>query len=98
MISAAVTLQAVEDLNANLETINNRYGVDYESDDAGAYEAAAGWLVFVAVMGMVIEILIIIIRILNIAFINQAFILFGITVSNYNVTMHVYSYTILRKR
>ena len=89
MISAAVTLQAVEDLNANLETINNRYGVDYENDDAGAYEAAAGWLVFVAVMGMVIEILIIVIRILNITFINQAFILFGITVSNYNVTMHV---------
>ena len=89
MISAAVTLQAVEDLNANLETINNRYGVDYENDDSGAHEAAAGWLVFVAVMGMVIEILIIIIRILNITFINQAFIIFGITVSNYNVTMHV---------
>ena len=90
MICAAVTLSTLEDLNDNIDTINNRNNrevINY--DDSDDYEAAAGWLVFVAVMGMVIEILIIIIRILNITFINQAFILFGITVSNYNVTMHV---------
>ena len=82
MICAAVTLSAIEDLNDNIDTLNdraNRQVVNYEDSDD--YEAAAGWLVFVAVMGMVIESLIIILRILKIDFINQNFLIFGIVVS-----------------
>ena len=82
MICAAVTLSAIEDLNDNFEVINSRFGVDYEYRDSGDHEAAAGWLVFVAVMGMVIEPLIIILRILNISFVNQNFLIFGIGVSD----------------
>ena len=88
MICAAVTLSTLEDLNDNIDTINNRNNrevINY--DDSDDYEAAAGWLVFVAVMGMVIEILIIILRILNISFINEHFFIFGIAVSNYHVTV-----------
>ena len=88
MICAAVTLSAIEDLNDNIDTINdraNRQLINY--DDSDDYEAAAGWLVFVAVMGMAIEPLLIIIRILNISYVNQYFLIFGIGVSNYHVTM-----------
>ena len=88
MICAAVTLSAIEDLNDNIDTINNRANrqlINY--DDSDDYEAAAGWLVFVAVMGMVIEPLLIIIRILNISYVNQYFLIFGIGVSNYHGTM-----------
>ena len=87
MICAAVTLSAIEDVNDNFDAINSRFGVDYEYRDSDNYEGAAGWLVFVAVMGMVIEPLIIIIRILNVSFINQNFLIFGIGVSNYNVVV-----------
>ena len=85
-IFAAVTLSTLEDLNDNIDTINNRNNrevINY--DDSDDYEAAAGWLVFVAVMGMIIESLIIFLRILNISFINQNFLIFGIVVSKYNV-------------
>ena len=97
MICAAVTLSAIEDLNDNFEAYNNRRNANFEYRDSGDYEAAAGWLVFVAVMGMVIEPLIIILRILNVSFINQNFLIFGIVVSNYNVAMYVRSYTVLWK-
>ena len=82
MICAAVTLSAIEDLNDNIDTLNDRFtGPDVVYEDSDDYEAAAGWLVFVAVMGMVIEPLIIILRILKIDFINQNFLIFGIVVS-----------------
>ena len=82
MICAAVTLSAIEDLNDNIDTYNDMFtGPDIEYEDSDDYEAAAGWLVFVAVMGMVIEPLIIILRILKIDFINQNFLIFGIVVS-----------------
>ena len=88
MICAAVTLSALEDLTDNIDMINERARrevIDY--DDAGDYEAAAGWLVFVAVMGMAIEPLIAILRVLNFSFVNQNFLIFGIVVSNYHVVM-----------
>ena len=88
LICSAVTLSAIEDLNENIDAINNFFStVEVTYDNSGDYEAAAGWLVFVAVMGMVIEPLIIILRILNISFINEHFFIFGIAVSNYHVTM-----------
>ena len=88
MICAAVTLSAIEDLNDNFDAINMRYNRDVvEYSDSNDHEAAAGWLVFVAVMGMVIEILLIIIRILNISFIKEHFVIFGIVVST--VAMYV---------
>ena len=90
MICAAVTLSAIEDLTDNIDMINNRANrqvINY--DDSDDYEAAAGWLVFVAVMGMVIEPLIGLIRILNISFVNQNFLIFGIGVSNYHVRSYV---------
>ena len=87
MICAAVTLSAIDDVNENFEAINNLFvTTNYEYRDSDDYEAAAGWLVFVAVMGMVIEPLIIFLRILNISFVNQYFFIFGIGVSNYIVT------------
>ena len=87
MICAAVTLSAIEDLKDNIDAINERFSTRLEYEDSDDYEAAAGWLVFVAVMGMAIEPLIIIIRILNFSFINQNFLIFGIGVSNYHVAM-----------
>ena len=86
LICAAVTLSAIESLEDNIDTINNRARQQLiHYNDSDDYEAAAGWLVFVAVMGMIIESLIIFLRILNISFINQNFLIFGIVVSNYNV-------------
>ena len=85
MICAAVTLSAIEDLNDNIDTINDRFNTQYEYDDSDDYEAAAGWLVFVAVMGMAIESTILIIRILNISVVNQNLLVFGIVVSYYHV-------------
>ena len=88
LICSTVTLSTLEDLNDNIDAINDffsRLEVRYNNSDD--YEAAAGWLVFIAVMGMAIEPLIIILRILNISFINEHFFIFGIAVSNYHVTV-----------
>ena len=60
-----------------------------EYEDAGDYRAAAGWMIFVAIMGMIIETVIIVIRILNISFINQNFTIFGITVSHFFIIINV---------
>ena len=90
MICAAVTLLAIEDLTDNIDMINdraNRQVINY--DDSDDYKAVAGWLVFVAVMGMVIEPLIGFLCILNISFVNQNFLRFGIVVSNYHVRSYV---------
>ena len=92
LICAAVTLSAIEDLNDNVDTINDRSTrIQVSYDDSDNYEAAAGCLIFVAVMGMVIEPLIIILRILNISFINQNFLIFGIVVSDYDVVVNAIS-------
>ena len=86
MICTAITLSALETLIDNIDTINDEAGttfIDYKDSDD--YEATAGWLVFVAVMGMAFESLIAIIRILNVSFVNQHFLIFGIVVSDYYV-------------
>ena len=49
-------------------------------ENSGRYRSAAEWLIFVAVMGLIIQTVIIVIRILNISLINQNFILFGFIV------------------
>ena len=94
LICAVVTLSAIEDLNDNVDTINDRSTrIQVSYDDSDNHEAAAGFIIFVAVMGMVIEPLIIILRILSISFINQNFliILFGIVVSDYDVVVNAIS-------
>ena len=91
MICAALTLSAIDDLNDNIDAINDRFGAQIDYDDSNDHKAAAGCLVFVAVMGMVIESLAIILRILNFSFINQNFPIFEIGVSNY----YIFSYVIL---
>ena len=75
MICAGVATSAVNDFEDYSDT--NR--LDY--NEAGDYRAAAGWLIFVGVMGMVVEGAIILLRILNINIINQKFIIFGFIVS-----------------
>ena len=82
MICAAVALSAIERINGSYEEINRLTRSDRnEYENAADYEAAAGWLVFVAVMGMLIEPAIIAVRILNITFVNQNFPIFAIAVS-----------------
>ena len=76
MICAAVALSAIENVNSAFEDIRQDYR---DSDD---YEAAAGWLVFVAVIGMAIESAIIIVRILNVSLVKQNFLIFVIAVSS----------------
>ena len=80
MICAAVTLSRIESINNNVDAINEDFDFGYEYSDSSDFEAAAGWLVFVAVIGMVIEPAIIILRILNISFVNANFLIFGIVV------------------
>ena len=60
-----------------------------EYEDAGDYRAAAGWMIFVAIMGVIIETVIIVIRILNISIINQNFTIFGIAVSQFFNVLHI---------
>ena len=75
LICASVVTGALD----NIEDVDDDDDVDVGS--LGRYRSAAGWLIFVAVMGMIIETVIIIVRILNISFINQNFIIFGFIVS-----------------
>ena len=78
MICASVVTNAVGNVDDN---INEASDGRREYDNAGDYRSAAGWMIFVAIMGMIIEIVIIIIRILNITIINKNFIIFGFAVS-----------------
>ena len=80
MICAAVVTGAVNDVEDNLEDVESSDNIDDEFN-AGSYRSAAGWLIFVAIMAMIIEIAVIIIRILNISFIRLNGIIFRITVS-----------------
>lgn len=77
MICAGVATGAVNDFEDYSDRDTNRF--DY--NEAGDYRAAAGWLIFVGVMGMVVEGAIILLRILNINIINQKFIIFGFMVN-----------------
>ena len=78
MICASVVTSAIDDVEEGVEEVS---GTD-EYENAGDYRSAAGWLIFVAVMGIIIEIVIIIIRILNITFISNNCMIFGIAVSH----------------
>jgi len=75
MICAAVTLEAIADVQDRFDMIRQ----DYEN--AGSYRSAAGWLVFVAVLGMLYEPAVAAIRFLNVEIINQNFMIIGIVVS-----------------
>ena len=79
MICAAVALSAIDYTDDTLEDLKlNSY-----DDDVVNYEAAAAWLTFVAVTGIVFETLLIVIRLLNFSFINTNFLIFAIVVSSY---------------
>jgi len=80
LICAAVTLSAISDVE---DALKEYFGDDREYQDASDYESAAGWLVFVAVMGIIIESLIMFLRILNFSIINEHLLIFGIVVSSY---------------
>ena len=77
MICASVAASAIDDVEEDLEEVSG--GDEYEN--VGDYRSAAGWMIFIAIMGIIIETLIIIIRILNISIINNNCITFGIIVS-----------------
>jgi len=76
LICAAVALNNIRDLDDHPGDINRVY------EDAGLHESGAGWLIFLAVMCMVIEPLIILIRFLNVAIVNENFLIFAIVVSD----------------
>ena len=77
MICAAVVVSAVNGVEDNLEEVDGE-----EYDNAGSYRSAAGWLIFVSIWGMIIEICVIILRFLNISFISLEGIIFRGTVSH----------------
>ena len=85
MICAAVVSGAVNSAEDNIEEASD--GRE-EYDNAGSYRSAAGWLIFVAIMAMIIETAVIIIRILNISFIRLNGIIFRLTVSHYNLYVY----------
>ena len=78
MICASVVTNAIGNVEDDVNEISEG---EEEYEDAGLYRSAAGWMIFVAIMAMIIEILLIVIRILNISIINKNFIIFGIAVS-----------------
>ena len=49
-------------------------------DDRDRYEAVAGWMLFISVMGMVTETFIVIARFLNLSLVNKNFALIGVMV------------------
>lgn len=77
MICAAITQSAINDVD-NYQKDRNR-----EYRDAGKYRSAAGWLIFVGVMGMLIESAIIIVRILNLSLVKTYFTIFAFIVSTH---------------
>ena len=79
MICASIAANAINNVEDDIQEISN--GMQ-EYEDVGDYRSGAGWMIFVAIMGMIIETVIIVIRILNISFINKNFIIFRITVSH----------------
>jgi len=85
MICAAVILGALSSLEDNADTLNR------DLDNVSDYRSAAGWMLFVAIMGMIIEPTLIILRFLNIEIINQNFILIGFIVSNSFLPVSIYN-------
>ena len=81
MICASVTASAIDDVEEDLEEVSD----SDEYENIGDYRSAAGWMIFIAIMGIIIETLIIVICILNISIINNNCITFGIIVSCYFV-------------
>lgn len=74
LICAAVALASIKGVD---DSLNGLYV------DASLRASGAGWLIFVAVMCIAIELTIIIVRFLNITFVNQYFLIFGIVVCKY---------------
>ena len=91
MTCAAVASGAVNDFEDYSDRDTN--ALDY--NEAGDYRAAAGWLIFVGVMGILVEGLIILLRILNITVINQNFIIFGFVVSPVLLYVCIIGYAVL---
>ena len=83
LICAGVTLGAVSSAEDNADRLNDGRT---DSVDFGKYRSAAGWMLFVAIMGMIIEPSLILVRFLNVEIVNKNFLLFGFVVSNYFVT------------
>ena len=77
MICASIAANAINNVEDDIQEIHIG-----EYEDVGDYRSGAGWMIFVAIMGMIIETVIIVIRILNISFINKNFIIFRIIVSH----------------
>jgi len=75
LICAAITLSTINDIEEFLEILS----IEYEDSDN--YKAAAGWLIFVAVVGMIIEALKIFLCIVNFSIINQHLVTLTIVVS-----------------
>jgi len=76
MICAAVTLGAISSAEDNADILNDDY-----ADDVSNNRSGAGWMLFVAIMGMIIEPSLILLRFLNVEIINKNFMLFGLIVS-----------------
>ena len=85
MICASVITNAIGNVEEHMEEESD----DREYEDAGDYRAAAGWMIFVAIMAVIIEAVIIVIRILNISFINQNSTIFGIAVSHFFIIINM---------
>ena len=88
IICASVVTSAIDDVEKDVEEVS---GIE-EYENAGDYRSAAGWLIFVAIMGVIIEIPIIIIRIINISFISNNCTIFGIAVSQCFVCLYCWGY------
>ena len=79
MICASIAVYAINNVEDDINEMNNRME---EYDSVGNYRSGAGWMIFVAIMGMIVETVIIVIRILNVSIINKNFIIFRIAVSH----------------
>jgi len=72
-----VLLSVTALLRARIDDVDD---IDPFEKDRDRYEAAAGWLIFVSVMGIVIGSSIVIVRFLNVLVVNRKFSFFGLMV------------------
>jgi len=79
LICAAIALSAIVDIENE---------VDYE--DSGLYMSGAGWLIFVAIMGITLQSAIGIIHVFDISCVNENFVMFSILVSHQSSVTTVY--------
>ena len=76
MIACAVSLSAIDDAFGGADDDTDL------ADDRDRYNGAAGWLLFVAIAGIIIQIIMLIVRALYYGeVITSQFIVFGIVVS-----------------